>query len=66
MCPQSPSFNRGYGSKLERYVRNLTKTYQNVYVVTGPLYLSHEGCDEKRYIIYPVIGPQEVAIPTHF
>ncbi|SPJ31800.1 unnamed protein product [Candidatus Protochlamydia amoebophila UWE25] len=54
MCPQSPSFYRGYWSKWERYVRDLTKLQQNVYVITGPLYLSHEGCEGKGYVTYQV------------
>jgi len=32
-------FNRHSWNRLEKYVRKLTKTYKNVYVCTGPLYL---------------------------
>lgn len=32
ICLQCPQFNRGYWSKLEKYVRDLTQWYQHVYV----------------------------------
>ncbi|MBA2368250.1 MAG: DNA/RNA non-specific endonuclease [Candidatus Protochlamydia sp.] len=66
ICPQSPQLNRGYWSKLEKHVRDLTKQYANVYVVTGPLYLPHKEVDGKRYVKYQVIGKNDVAVPTHF
>lgn len=66
MCPQCPQFNRGYWAKLEKHVRDLTKDYPNVYVVTGPLYLPAVEVDGKRYVKYQVIGPNDVAVPTHF
>ena len=66
MCPQCPQFNRGYWCKLEKYIRDLTKDHANIYVVTGPLYLPQRESDGKRYIKYQVIGPNDVAIPTHF
>ncbi len=66
MCPQCPQFNRGYWSKLEKHVRDLTKNYQNIYVITGPLYLPHQEVDGKRYVKYQVIGKNDVAVPTHF
>lgn len=41
MAPQvGRGFNRDSWNRLERYVRKLTKTYPNVYVCTGPLYLA--------------------------
>lgn len=66
VCPQCPQLNRGYWSKLEKHVRNLTKQYANVHVVTGPLYLPYTDGDGKRYVKYQVIGKNDVAIPTHF
>lgn len=40
MAPQvGAGFNRDSWNRLEKYVRNLTKVYKNVYVCTGPLYL---------------------------
>lgn len=66
MCPQCPEFNRGYWSKLERHVRDLTKQYDSVHVITGPLYLPYTDTDGKRYVKYQVIGKNDVAVPTHF
>jgi endonuclease G, mitochondrial len=65
MCPQHPKLNRGYWSKLEKHVRDLTKAYPVVHVFTGPLYLPKEE-DGKRWIKYQVIGENDVAVPTHF
>lgn len=44
----------------------MTKKYENVWVCTGPLYLPKKEADNKLYIKYEVIGPQHVAVPTHF
>lgn len=51
---------------IHRYVRKLTKTYKNVYVCTGPLYLPRKETDGKLYVKYEVIGTNNVAVPTHF
>lgn len=66
MCPQCPELNRGYWAKLEKYVRDLTKTHHDVYAITGPLYLPTTETDGKRYVKYQVIGKNNVAVPTHF
>jgi len=59
-------FNRDAWNSLEKYVRHLTKSYTNVYVCTGPLYLPRREPDGKSYVKYEVIGPNNVAVPTHF
>lgn len=65
ICPQDPSFNRVYWSHFEQHVRELTQQYKCVTVYTGPLYLP-QGAPGKRFVHYPVIGPNDVAVPTHF
>ncbi|KAI8838588.1 hypothetical protein BJ741DRAFT_601572 [Chytriomyces cf. hyalinus JEL632] len=68
MSPQVPAFNRGIWASFERYVRGLVRSFDEVYVVTGPLYLPKvdEG-DGKFYVRYEVIGREKnVAVPTHF
>ncbi|KAI8622638.1 hypothetical protein BC830DRAFT_1088150 [Chytriomyces sp. MP71] len=66
--PQAPAFNRGIWASFERYVRGLVKSFDEVYVVTGPLYLSKADAEDgKFYIKYEVIGrDKNVAVPTHF
>ncbi|PVU84772.1 hypothetical protein BB559_007422 [Furculomyces boomerangus] len=61
-------FNRHYWSYLEIFVRNLTKSFDDVYCITGPLYLPSQDPDTKKwYVKYQVIGnPPNVAVPTHF
>ncbi|XP_022218488.2 endonuclease G, mitochondrial [Drosophila obscura] len=67
MAPQvGQGFNRDAWNSLEMHVRKLTKSYSNVYVCTGPLYLPHKGEDGKMYVKYEVIGPNTVSVPTHF
>jgi len=59
-------FNRDKWNDLEKEVRGLVKKNDNVWVVTGPLYLPHREPDGKMYVKYEVIGNQQVAVPTHF
>ncbi|KJE90253.1 nuclease [Capsaspora owczarzaki ATCC 30864] len=59
-------FNRDKWEELESYVRSLTKTNRNVYVCTGPLYLPRQEADGNMYVRYKVVGPSQVAVPTHF
>ncbi len=66
ITPQHPQLNRKYWIKLERYVRELTKTYAIVYVITGPLFLPEKAEDGKKYVRYQVIGENNVAVPTHY
>ncbi|KAJ1947365.1 nuclease [Linderina pennispora] len=59
-------FNRNYWADLESFVRNLTKSFDDVYCISGPLYLPHKEGD-KWFVKYEVIGnPPNVAVPTHF
>ncbi|KOC60548.1 Endonuclease G, mitochondrial [Habropoda laboriosa] len=67
MAPQvGKGFNRDSWNRLEKYIRQLTKTYKEVYVCTGPLYLPKTEADGKKYVRYEVIGANHVAVPTHF
>ncbi|MBA3238833.1 MAG: DNA/RNA non-specific endonuclease [Parachlamydiaceae bacterium] len=66
MAPQDPNFNRGYWSKLEKYVRNLTNEWNAIHVYTGPLYLPTLESDGSKWIKYRVIGENNVSVPTLF
>ncbi|GFU24923.1 endonuclease G, mitochondrial [Nephila pilipes] len=67
IAPQvGKGFNRDAWNSLEKHVRKLVKKYKNIYVVSGPLYLPRFEPDGKKYIKYQVIGPHDVAVPTHF
>ncbi|KAJ2846361.1 nuclease [Coemansia brasiliensis] len=67
IAPQTGvGFNRQYWAYLESFVRDLTKAFDNVYCISGPLYLPHREGD-KWVVTYEVIGdPPNVAVPTHF
>ncbi|XP_028313200.1 endonuclease G, mitochondrial [Gouania willdenowi] len=66
VSPQNPHLNQNTWNNLEKLCRALTKRYLNVYVCTGPLYLPRQEADGKLYVRYQVIGPNHVAVPTHF
>lgn len=68
MAPQvGVGFNRNYWAWTEEFGRSLTKSYDTVRILTGPLYLPTLGSDGKYTVSYQVIGnPANVAVPTHF
>lgn len=58
MSPQvGVGFNRGIWKNLEAKVREWAKKQKNIYVMTGPIYATKT---------YKTIGPDKVAVPTHF
>ena len=65
IAPQLPEFNRGYWKRLENHVRKLAESYEQVEVVSGPLYLPKEF-EGKKFVCYRVIGESETAVATHF
>ncbi|CAL8107315.1 unnamed protein product [Calicophoron daubneyi] len=58
-------FNRNAWNDLEKYIRAIARKSHNVVVVTGPLFLPRP-IGGKKYVTYEVIGPNNVAVPTHF
>ena len=68
IAPQvGDGFNRDYWAHLEDFCRRLTKKYDSVRIITGPLYLPKKFPDGKFRVVYEVIGnPPNVAVPTHF
>ncbi|VVT53271.1 uncharacterized protein SAPINGB_P003489 [Magnusiomyces paraingens] len=66
MSPQvGDGFNRDYWAHFEDFCRRLTKEYESVRIVSGPLFLPKRGADGKMRVTYEVIG-DGVAVPTHF
>ncbi|MDN3690221.1 DNA/RNA non-specific endonuclease [Cyclobacterium jeungdonense] len=57
ISPQLPGFNRGIWRKLEQQVRAWAREYEQVLVVTGPLFMT---ADPKH------IGENEVLVPDYF
>lgn len=52
---------------MEDFCRRLTLQFDDVRVVTGPLYLPKRYPDGKWRVSYEVIGsPPNIAVPTHF
>ncbi|XP_067108263.1 nuclease EXOG, mitochondrial-like [Osmerus mordax] len=65
IVPQNYENNAGFWNRLEMYCRDLTKHFQDVWIVSGPLALPEEQDDGKRMVTYQVIGRDDVAVPTH-
>ncbi|XP_042339040.1 LOW QUALITY PROTEIN: endonuclease G, mitochondrial-like [Plectropomus leopardus] len=66
LCVENPHLNQNAWNNLEKLCRSLTKSFMNVYVCTGPLYLPRQEADGKLYVRYQVLGRNHVAVPTHF
>ncbi len=63
--PQEPSLNRGAWARLEKYVRELSVSFEQLHIITMPLFIpSEEG--GKTVLHYEVLGEHRVAVPTHF
>ncbi len=61
MSPQKPRFNRGIWKKLEEEVRGLAKTFEEVYVICGPLFdigkpvkVIGGGPNDKNGVVIPI------------
>ena len=68
MVPQFGPFNSGVWLKLEKAVRAWAVARKEIHVVTGPLWFDPEEADPTKadgQIVYSVIGPNQVAVPTH-
>ncbi|XP_076146627.1 nuclease EXOG, mitochondrial [Alosa pseudoharengus] len=65
IVPQNYENNAGFWNRLEMYCRDLTKKFEDVWVVSGPLVLPEVGEDGKKTVSYQVIGKDNVAVPTH-
>ncbi|KAJ1099475.1 hypothetical protein NDU88_004576 [Pleurodeles waltl] len=65
IVPQNYENNSGFWNRVEMYCRDLTAKFDDVWIVSGPLTLPETGDDGKRKVIYPVIGKDDVAVPSH-
>ncbi|KAJ8279555.1 hypothetical protein COCON_G00066210 [Conger conger] len=65
IVPQNYENNAGFWNRFEMYCRDLTKRFQDVWIISGPLVLPEVGANGKKTISYQVIGKDEVAVPTH-
>ncbi len=64
ICPQvGAGFNRTYWAKLEGFTRSLLSRFDDVHVVTGPLYLPLTKNGDARLDCLFLDG---TLVPTHF
>ena len=61
IAPQAPKMNRGIWLKLEQYTRLFIS--DTVYIIAGTLFLNNDG---KGNTLFPVIGNEKIAVPSHF
>ncbi|XP_019635173.1 PREDICTED: nuclease EXOG, mitochondrial-like, partial [Branchiostoma belcheri] len=64
IVPQNLDNNAGFWNRFEMYCRDLASRFEDVYVLSGPLYLPTQD-GQQKVVKYPVIGGSEVAVPTH-
>nr|XP_022304723.1 nuclease EXOG, mitochondrial-like [Crassostrea virginica] len=66
IVPQDMDNNAGFWNRLESYCRDLTQRFDSVQILSGPLTLPTQTDPQgQKLVVYPVIGPNEVAVPTH-
>lgn len=65
IVPQDLDNNSGFWNRLEMFCRDLARRFEDVHVISGPLFLPRTEDDGKKYVKYQVIGEGEVAVPTH-
>jgi nuclease EXOG len=56
---------RDYWSRFERFVSLLTRTWDDVYIVTGPLYLPSQT-PLGYFMQHPMLGASSAARPSHY
>jgi len=56
IVPQDAKLNRGYWKRLEDWVRGLTMLFEEVHVITGPLFLAGRAEDGTWQTRYKMIG----------
>ncbi|XP_050954587.1 nuclease EXOG, mitochondrial isoform X3 [Labeo rohita] len=65
IVPQNYENNAGFWNRLEMYCRELTQSFADVWVISGPLLLPQTSEDGSRTVSYQLIGKDDVAVPTH-
>ncbi|KAG7167754.1 nuclease EXOG, mitochondrial-like [Homarus americanus] len=65
IVPQNFENNGGFWNRFEIYCRDLTQSFKDVWVTSGPLFLPTEEENGKKIVKYEVIGDSEVSVPTH-
>jgi DNA/RNA endonuclease G (NUC1) len=64
IIPQNQIMNETDWLQLEKFVRHLPKHFGNVRVLSGPMYIPTDS-SEFTSIVTPVIGSNEVHVPSH-
>ncbi|XP_016339984.1 nuclease EXOG, mitochondrial isoform X1 [Sinocyclocheilus anshuiensis] len=65
IVPQNYENNAGFWNRLEMYCRDLTQSFSQLWVVSGPLLLPQTQENGSRTVCYQLIGKDDVAVPTH-
>jgi nuclease EXOG len=68
IVPQNADNNAGFWNRLETYCRDLSAKYENVWVISGPVFLPTVSVDKgktRKFMHHEVVGPHDVAVPTH-
>jgi endonuclease G len=69
MAPQIPALNRQIWKELETQARDWAEKRGSAYIITGPMFYNtneESAVTATGLVHYKVIGPDAVAVPTHF
>ncbi|XP_033098064.1 nuclease EXOG, mitochondrial-like [Anneissia japonica] len=65
IVPQDIDNNDDFWGPFESYCRDLTQRFDDVRIITGPLFVPSLKEDGKLFMKYEVVGAHQVAVPTH-
>lgn len=65
ILPQDIHNNGGFWNRMEIYCRDLTKSFDDVWVTSGPLFLPTKGEDGKKIVTYQVFGNTDTYTHAH-
>lgn len=66
MTARSNGVTYEYWQKVERHVRDLTKSNKGIEVFTGPFFVLEVDEKGQKWVKYCVIGENNIAVPSHF
>lgn len=64
VVPMDPALKNGVWSKLNDHILSVSEE-NKILIVSGPLYLTEEPIQGKKYVKFQVIGKNKVGVPSH-
>jgi endonuclease G len=61
----SPPLYRDYWARFEKFVKDVSKSCKDVYVVTGPLWMPTQDAEGKWVMKHDMIGEEGLLVLPH-